>query len=140
MDLRFPDGNERLTYIMLAGWLADQQELDKSFCETSQSCKQCECPKNRLHEADTVFDLRKGKDVERAVRNVFAAQLQGKAQGPLLFKLGTDPKSKRPLWFPTAACTRQVYEDTRTVLNGVHLALMKAVQIIMCFDHLVLLV
>ena len=33
--LRYPDGNERLTYMMLAGWLADQQEMDKICCETS---------------------------------------------------------------------------------------------------------
>ena len=119
--LRYPDDNERLTYMMLAGWLADQQEMDRICCETSQRCKQCVCPKNRLHEAHTVFDRRKGKDVERAVRNAFAGQLPGKAPGPPLFKLGTDPKSKRPRWFPTAACTRQVYEDTRTALNGAHL-------------------
>ncbi len=37
LDLRFSDGNERLTYIMLAGWLADQQEMDTIFCETSQA-------------------------------------------------------------------------------------------------------
>jgi hypothetical protein len=33
--LRYPDDNERLTYMMLAGWLADQQEMDKICCETS---------------------------------------------------------------------------------------------------------
>ncbi len=125
VDLRFPYGNERLTYFMMkfmsAGWLADQEEMDKFCCETSQRCKQCVSPKNRLHEAHTVFDQRKGKDAEGAVRNAFAGQLLGKAPGQLLFKLGTDPKSKRPRWFPTAACNRQVYEDTRTALNGVHL-------------------
>ena len=35
MDLRYPDGNEILTYMMLADWLADQQEMDKICCETS---------------------------------------------------------------------------------------------------------
>ncbi len=27
MDLRFPDGLERYSYIMWAGWIADQQEI-----------------------------------------------------------------------------------------------------------------
>ena len=28
LDLRFPDGIQRLAYLMWAGWIADQQELE----------------------------------------------------------------------------------------------------------------
>ena len=44
--LRFPDGIYRKIYVMMAGWIADQQEQDKMGAETSQRCKQCECPKD----------------------------------------------------------------------------------------------
>jgi hypothetical protein len=56
--LPFPDGIERYAYIMWAGWIADQQEMDRICCESSQKCKQCVAPKNRLHEAHTVFASR----------------------------------------------------------------------------------
>ena len=125
MDLRFPDGIIRSCYLMWAAWIADQQEMDKLCCETSQKCKQCVAPKNRLHEPHTVFDRRKAKDVERAVRNAaFNGRLPGQAPGhagPPLFKLGTDPKSKRLRWLPTPECNRKKYEDARTALGGVHL-------------------
>ena len=125
IQLRFPDGIWREAYVMWAAFLADQQEFDKLCCETSQRCKQCEAPKHRLHEPHTVFAPRKAKNVERAVRNAaFAGRLPGQAQGqagPPLFTVGTDPKSKRPRWFPTPACTKKVYEDTRKALGGVHL-------------------
>ena len=125
--LRFPDGIWRRVYIMMAGWLADQQEQDKMCAETSQRCKQCVCPKDRLHEPHTVWERRKGRDVERAVRR---AAFQGRLPGerglpsmPPLFKLGTDPKSKRPRWMPTDACigNKSLYEKARTALGGVHL-------------------
>ena len=122
MDLRFPDGVERYAYLMWAAWIADQQEMDRICCETSQKCKQCVAPKNRLHEPHTVFARRRAKDVERAVRDAaFNGIVPGQAPGPPLFKLGTDPKSKRPRWFPTPACTVARYEATRKALGGVHL-------------------
>jgi hypothetical protein len=120
--LRFPDGIQRESYIMWAGWIADQQEMDRICCETSQKCKQCVAPKNRLHEPHTVFARRNAKDVERAVRDAaLNGKLPGLAPGPPLFKLGTDPRSKRPRWIPTPACTTKRYEDARTALGGVHL-------------------
>jgi hypothetical protein len=125
IHVRYPDGIWRESYLMWGAWIADQQEYDKLCCETSQRCKQCDAPKNRLHEPHTVFAPRKAKDVERAVRNAaFAGRLPGQAPGqagPPLFTIGTDPKSKRPRWFPTPACTKKVYEDTRQALGGVHL-------------------
>ena len=122
MDLRFPDGLERYSYIMWAGWIADHQEMDRICCETSQKCKQCVAPKNRLHEPHTMFSQRRAKDVERAVHDAaFNWIVPGQAPGPPLFKLGTDPKSKRPRWFPTLACTQTRYEATRKALGGVHL-------------------
>ena len=126
MDLRFPDGISRLAYVMWAAWIADQQEMDRICCETSQRCKQCVAPKNRLHEPHTVFARRKAKDVERAVRDAaFNGRLPGhapgQAAGPPLFTLGTDPKSKRPRWLPTPACSTKRYEDAKTALGGVHL-------------------
>ena len=124
IHVRYPDGIWRESYLMWGAWIADQQEFDKLCCETSQRCKQCDAPKNRLHEPHTVFAPRKAKDVERAVRNAaFAGRLPGQPgqAGPPLFTIGTDPKSKRPRWFPTPACTKKVYEDTRQALGGVHL-------------------
>ena len=125
--LRFPDGIYRKAYVMMAGWIADQQEQDKMGAETSQRCKQCKCPKDRLHEPHTVWERRKGRDVERAVRRAaFEGRLPGERglpSMPPLFKLGTDPKSKRPRWMPTAACLQNqtLYEKTRKALGGVHL-------------------
>ena len=131
--LRWPDGIWRLCYLMWAAYIADQQEMDKVCCETSQKCKQCTAPKDRLHEAFTRFPRRSGKDVERAVRDAFAGKVQGGSQGRQrrlgsavaasmpLFKLGTDPSSRRPRYFPTAACTTAVYERTRKALGGIHL-------------------
>lgn len=123
ITLRFPDGIWREAYLMWSAWIADQQELDKLCCETSQRCKQCDAPKNRLHEPHTVFPPRQAKNVERAVRDAaFAGRLPGKARaGPPLFTIGRDPKSKRPRWFPTPACTIKAYEDARKSLGGVHL-------------------
>jgi len=131
--MRWPDGVERLTYLMWAAYLADQQEMDKVCCESSQKCKQCVAPKNRLHEAFTVWPRRKGRDVEKAVRDAFAGKVPG-GLGPRgqrgqvlaathrpLFTLGTDARSKRPRWLPTAACTTAAYERTRTALGGIHL-------------------
>ncbi len=69
--------------------------------------------KNQLHEQHTVFARRKAKDVQRAVRDTaFNGRLPGQAQGqagPPLFKLGTDPKSKRPRWIPTPECNKKKY-------------------------------
>ena len=91
-------------------------------CETSQKCKQCVAPKNRLHEPHTMFSQRRAKDVERAVRDAaFKGIVPGQPAGPPLFTLGIDPKSKRQRWFPTPACTPARYEATRKALGGVHL-------------------
>jgi len=130
MALRFSDGIVRLAYIMLAGSIADQQEQDKQCCETSQRCKQCVAPKNKLHDPHTVWERRYAKNVERDVRRAaFEGRLPGERglpSYPALFKLGTDPKSKRPRWMPTAACLdkktgKALYEKTRKALGGVHL-------------------
>ena len=122
LNLRFPDGLERYSYIMWAGWISDQQELDRICCESSQTCKQCAAPKNRLHEPHTVFARRRAKDVEKAVRDAaFNGIVPGQAPGPPLFKLATDSKSKLPRWFPTPARTPARYKATRKALGGVHL-------------------
>jgi hypothetical protein len=81
MDIRFPDGLVRYENPMWAAWIADQQEMDTICCETSQQCKQCITPKNRLHEQHTVFAPRKAKDVEGAVRDAFAGRWPGQAPG-----------------------------------------------------------
>jgi hypothetical protein len=49
-----------------------------------------------------VFDLRKGKDVERAVRNAFAGQLPGKApaEGLRCSSLGQIPRARGQVGFP----------------------------------------
>jgi hypothetical protein len=120
--LPFPDGIERYAYIMWAGWIADQQEMDRICCESSQKCKQCVAPKNRLHEAHTVFASRDAQDVKSAVLDAaFKGIVPGRAPGPPLFTLGTDQKSKRPRWLPTPACTPARYEEAKTALGGVHL-------------------
>lgn len=123
--LRYPDGLERESYVLLAGTIQDQVEMDKLCCEGPQLCKQCSCPKNRLHEAYARFPPRDPIAVEKAVRD---AALHGRLPGDRglpslrpLFTQGTDPKSKRPRWFPTPACTTKVYEDTRKLLGGTHM-------------------
>ena len=128
--LRFPDGISRLAYIMMAGWIADQQEQDKMCAETSQRCKQCVCPKDRLHEPHTVWGRRKGRDVERAVRRAaFEGRLPGERglpSMPVLFKQEMDRKSRRLRWMPTAECLQNegrngLYEKARQAVGGVHL-------------------
>jgi hypothetical protein len=123
--LRYPDGLERESYVLLAGTIQDQVEMDKLCCEGPQLCKQCSCPKDRLHEAYARFPPRDPIAVEKAVRD---AALHGRLPGDRglpslrpLFTQGTDPKSKRPRWFPTPACTTKVYEDTRKLLGGTHM-------------------
>ena len=49
--LRYPDGLVRESYVMMSGSIQDQVELDQLCCEGPQLCKQCSCPKDRLHEA-----------------------------------------------------------------------------------------
>ena len=46
--LRYPDGLQRESYVLLAGTIQDQVEMDKLCCEGPQLCKQCSCPKDRL--------------------------------------------------------------------------------------------
>jgi hypothetical protein len=125
--LHYRDALERESYIMLAGTTQDQQELDRLCCEGAQNCKQCLCPKRLLHEAHARFPARKGKDVEKAVRN---AALQGRLPGDRglpshqpLFTEGLDPKRGVLRWFPTAYCTSKRYEEVRKLLGGVHMAL-----------------
>ncbi len=67
--LRYPDGLERESYIMLAGTIQDQVEMDKLCCKGPQLCKQCSCPKDLLHEAYTRFPPRDPAAVEKAVCN-----------------------------------------------------------------------
>ena len=49
-----------------------------------------------------MFDLRKGKDVERAVSNSFAGQLPGKApaEGSSCSSLGQIPRARGQVGFP----------------------------------------
>ena len=37
--MRCADGVERWVYTMLAGWITDQQEMDRICADTSQRCK-----------------------------------------------------------------------------------------------------
>ena len=67
--LRYPDGLERESYVLLAGTIQDQVEMDKLCCEGPQLCKQCSCPKDRLHEAYARFPPRDPIAVEKAVRD-----------------------------------------------------------------------
>jgi hypothetical protein len=109
--LRYPDGLERESCIMLDGTIQDQQELDRLCCEGAQNCKQCLCLKGRLHEANAWFPPRISKDVEKAVRNA-ALLVHGRLPGDRglpthqpIFTEGMDPKSWVLRWFPTAYCT-----------------------------------
>ena len=105
--LRYPDGLQRESYVLLAGTIQDQVEMDKLCCEGPQLCKQCSCPKDRLHEAYARFPPRISKDVEKAVRNAALHRLLPGDMGlPILslqFTLEWNPKSKGPRWFPTLA-------------------------------------
>jgi hypothetical protein len=71
-----------------------------------------------------VFPLRRGPEVETAVRRAFAGMFPGERGLPVrppLFEQRRDPSSKRLRWYPTAACTVALYEDCRKRLGGVHL-------------------
>ncbi len=123
--LLYPDGLERGAFIMLACTIQDQVEMDELCCKGLQLCKQCSCPKDLLHKAYARFPPRDPAAMEKAMRN---AALHGLLPGDRglpslspLFTLGTDPKSKRPRWFPTRACTTKVYDETRKKLGGTHL-------------------
>ena len=69
------DGELHCSLFLGAGYLEDQPEHDTMCCEGSQTCKQCKCPKNRLHEARSEFEPRTGNEVEIAVKR---AALQGR--------------------------------------------------------------
>ena len=119
------DGELHCSLFLGAGYLEDQPEHDTMCCEGSQTCKQCKCPKNRLHEARSEFEPRTGNEVEIAVKR---AALQGRLpwdrglpSHPPLFAQKRDPTSGRLRWFPTAACTPTVYEACRKRLGGVYL-------------------
>ena len=77
-ECMWADGQWHRCLFLAAGYLADQPEHDTLCCEGSQTCKQCKCPKNRLHEARSNFEPRKGREVETAVKR---AALQGRLPG-----------------------------------------------------------
>ena len=125
LECMLADGRWHLCLFLAAGYLADQPEHDTMCCEGSQTCKQCKCPKHRMHEARVKFEPRNGREVEAAVKN---AALKGRLPGDRglpslqpLYVQRRDPASGRLRWFPTAACTPKVYEDCRKCLGGVHL-------------------
>ena len=121
--MRWADQKSRDTLIMLAATIADQPQHDLNCAETSQSCKQCSCPKDQLHSPPPNVPARRGKDVEAMVRN---AALKGIVPNsamkyPILFTEQIDPASGVVRWIPTNRCTVTMYENVRKLVGGIHL-------------------
>jgi hypothetical protein len=67
--MKWADQKIRETLVMMAATVADQPQHDLSCAETSQSCKQCSCPKNLLHDPPPELPPRRGSEVRKMVRN-----------------------------------------------------------------------
>ena len=108
--LQWADGLWRRTRIFLAGLFSDQPEGDTYCCDSAQSCKLCNCPKDKLHEC-----------VEHSPKYAYSQELKvlaaangrlDRAAGPLFNRNGFE-------WTPT--CTKAAYERQRKALNGTHI-------------------
>jgi len=72
------------------------------------------------------------------VRRAFAGRLPGErglAARPPLFEKRLDPGSKRSRWYPTPACTTEVYEQARKSLGNVHLVENALSRLPFCSDY-----
>jgi hypothetical protein len=120
--MKWADQKIRETLVMMAATVADQPQHDLSCAETSQSCKQCSCPKNLLHDPPPDLPPRRGSEVRNMVRN---AALKGilpntAVRCPVLFTEQVD-KVGCVRWVPTKACSPALYEKVRSQLGGIHL-------------------
>ena len=109
-------------------------------CEGPHTCKRCKTARNRLHDPQAAIaaERRKGGDVKAAVRRAFAGRLPGErglAARPPLFEKRLDPGSKRSRWYPTPACTTEVYEQARKSLGNVHLVENALSRLPFCSDY-----
>jgi len=112
--LLWGDGVWRKTKISLAALLCDQPEADAFCCSGSQTCKVCECPKDRLSDI-AEFPLNDAAKTRRAVLRAADGHLTG---GARLFQ-----RDRRTdiAWKPTSGCKVNVYERTRKQLRGTHI-------------------
>ncbi len=102
--LQWADGLWRLCKMVIAAFLGDQPELDSVCCDSAQSCKQCQCPRDNFHlpgrflKKQAVLVMSK---VTRQARNI--GVLVGRA------------------WNATAVCGQAAYKTARQAAGGVHL-------------------
>ena len=115
--LLWADGIWRWTQFCFRALLADQPECDTYCCDTSQSCKICTCPKDRLHLPQPGIinyplkrDYKVQDEVYKAADGVYSNRK------PLFERMGTGP-----FWRPTIDCNKSAYEKTRVKLNGTHI-------------------
>ena len=121
--MKWADQEIRETLVMMAATVGDQPQHDLTCAETSQSCKQCQCPKDLLHDPPPNLPPRRGHEVKAMVCN---AALKGilpntAVRCPILFTEQVDPQVGCVRWIPTKACTPALYERVRKALGGIHL-------------------
>jgi hypothetical protein len=109
--LQWADGVWRKTRILLQGLFSDQPEADTFCCDSSQSCKLCNCPKNKLHLPEE-HSPKYAHAQEVKVHRAADGRLNDKAKA-----LYTRQGAK---WTPTAGCNKAAYERQRKALNGTH--------------------
>ena len=109
--LQWADGVWRKTRILLQGLFSDQPEADTFCCDSSQSCKLCNCPKDKLHLPDE-HSPKYAHAQEVKVHRAADGRLNDKAKA-----LYTRQGAK---WTPTAGCNKAAYERQRKALNGTH--------------------
>ena len=109
--LQWADGLWRRTRILLSAVFLDQPEADTYCCDTAQSCKQCHCPKDRLHEP-AEFPPKYSYSQELKVLRAADGLLNNKT-GPLFRRQGS-------FWSPLTN-NKAAYERQRKALNGTHI-------------------
>lgn len=117
--LMWADGQWRFTRFFFRALLSDQPETDTFCCDTSQSCKICVCPKDRMHLPlaggwlSTEYPRKLGASVQAAAYKAADGQF---SNGTALFDR-TGPK-----WRPNKICNQTTYERIRREhLNGTHI-------------------
>jgi len=109
--LQWADGLWRRTRILLTAIFSDQPEADTYCCDSSQSCKLCHCPKDKLHEP-AEFPPKYAYMQETKVNRTADGLLNDKA-GCLFRRQGS-------VWTPISD-NKAAYERQRKALNGTHI-------------------
>jgi len=110
--LQWADGVWRRTRILLQALFSDQPEADTYCCDSSQSCKLCHCPKNKLHLPEK-HAPKYAHAQETKVHRAADGMLNNKAK-QLFSRHGS-------VWTPVEPINKAAYERQRKELNGTHI-------------------